>query len=156
MAGLDREQISQYLADLGMGEALIERGLSVVDDLESLVSDPIEHVFVSEYRDDEGNRHYESLWLFTQNYMSEAQNFLTDAISFDLVPARLGIARIEVSRESFDLATASEQSRLSVNVSFSASSHPGIMGTFKASASNCEVLTEIVRKYLMPLLGTTQ
>ncbi len=154
MAGLDREQIQQYFVDLGMGEPLVDRSLAVMDDVEDLLPDSIEHVFVTEYRDDEGNRHYENLWLLTCGYMSEAQSYLTEKNTFDIVPVHYGIARIEISREHFDFATASDQSRLTIDVSISTHSGSNLSGIFKASSDNCVVLAGILREYLIPLLPT--
>lgn len=151
MAGLDDEAIQRYFVDLGMGGPLVERGMSVVNGVRALLPEPIEHLFVTEYWDDEGNRHYENLWLLTQQYISESQSYLTED-NFDIVPVHLGLARVEVSREHFDFVTSSEQSRLTVNINFSTNSSTGLTGNLKASGANCIVLDGIIRSYLMPLL----
>jgi len=151
MAGMNSEQMREYFVDLGMGKSLVDRGVAVAEEISKLLAEPVEHVFVSEYRDDGGNRYYENLWLFTERYVSEAQSFIGSDV-FDVVPVRLGLARIEVSHEHFDFDTPSEQSRLAVGISFSTSGSAGITGQLKASGENCAMLSTILRVHLMKLL----
>jgi hypothetical protein len=151
VSGLSDDQISEYFVDLGMAEGLVGRGILAVRTTSDFISEPAEHVFVSEYRDEEGNRNYESLWVLTERYISESPGFVSEQ-RFDAVPVKHGLARIDLSRESFDFAEATEQSRLTVDITLARSGGVGITGTFKASGDNCTRLSEIVRGYLLPLL----
>ena len=152
MADLGREQFEAYLKGLGLGEPLVERGLVVVENVERVLPGPITHIFVSEYRDGEGNRNAESLWLLTKEYMSESIGFPTED-RFDIVPVRSGIVRLEVNRDHFDFTTPTEQSRLMIDVNFSPSGSMSLSGSLKASGENCLALTEILQEYLLPLLN---
>lgn len=155
MAGLERAQIEEYLTGLGMGRPLVDQALSAVEDAQKVLPGEVEGVFVTEYRDEEGNRHYENLWLFAPGYISELRNFLSGAstaVGFDIVSVRPGLARIDVERENFDFETASEQSRLRIDLSFPPSKSVGIGGTLRATGDNCGALTEILRERLVPLL----
>jgi hypothetical protein len=149
MSDPSREQIEQYLAEIGMAEALIERSLSVMNEIEGLLRGPVEHVFVNDHRDEEGNRHYGSMWLMAPEHISEIQGHFTEQMTFDVVPVKPGFTRIEISQEHFRLtdATAEDHARLAVKVNFSA---PGsaLSGSFKASAGNCVVLAGIAQGYL--------
>jgi hypothetical protein len=151
MADLGREQFEEYFTGLGMGAPLIERGLSVIESVERLLTEPIRYLFVSEYRDEGGNRNFESLWILTEGYMSESQGFLTGD-RFDIVPVHQGLVRLETNREHFDFVTATDQSRLSINISFPPSGSTGLSGNFKASGENCTALVGVLQGYLLPLL----
>ncbi len=144
-------QFEEYLTSLDMGEDPVKRGLEVIESVEHLLPEPIERIFVSEYRDGESNRHFESLWMLTKNYVSESPGFVT-VNGFDMVPVHRGLVRIETNRESFDFTAATEQSRLTVNITFPPGSSAGLAGTFKASGENCMALVGVLRDYLVPLL----
>jgi hypothetical protein len=138
MSGLGLDHIREYFVGLNMGTAIVDRGLVGVEIAEQFLPEPIDYAFVGEYRDEENNPQYESIWLFT-----------TDD-HFDIVPTRNGLERIDVSRDNFDFTTATDKSRLTVYINIPGSS--GITGTFKAAGSNCLHLTEILKDYLLPLL----
>jgi hypothetical protein len=156
VSGLSQEEIKSYLIDLGMAEAMVEPCLSVIGEVESLLSHPIERIFISDYRDEEGNRLYESMWLITAGQISEIHGYFTEQVTFDVVPVRLGFARLQVSHEHFKLtdASAEDQARLAVEVNISTHSNSALAGTFKASGANCVILAEIMREHLLPLLNT--
>jgi hypothetical protein len=152
---VNQGQIEQYLSSLGMAKALVERTMSVIDGVEGLLAGSVEHIFVSDFRDEEGNRHYENMWLMTQEQVSEVNSYLTEQVTFDVVPVKFGLARIEISREHFDLTdtAAEEQARLTVNIHLATRGGSALTGTLKASAGNCVGLAAIARDYLMPLLS---
>lgn len=133
-----------------MGEALIERTETVIATVVKFLPDDLKYIFVSEYRDEEGNRAYESLWLLTESVMSEAHHFVT-ATSFDLCQTHHGVSRVLIEAEEFDFEQASERSRLNVNINFGSPGVPAV-GEFKASGSNCSDLQEVIEEYLVPLL----
>lgn len=150
MVGAALEKVSEYLSGIGMGDALVERTRAVLGHMIDFLPEEPQYFFVSEYRDAEGSRSYESLWLLSENFMSEAQQFVVKD-QFDVTRVDRGISRVFASNGDFDFGEASENSRLSVEI-IVATLGSGITGSFKASGGNCQDLSEILKNYLMPLL----
>lgn len=144
-----KNDVENYLSSLGMGTPLIERGLNVFDTYVDLFPDGIEHVFVSEYRAEDGNRIYESFWLFSQNLIAEAHEF-TSIDHGDLAPVRQGFAQVDISRNHFDLKRANANSRLTISAKFNHTT--AIAAEFRASAENCEHLSALLQDYMIPKL----
>ena len=150
MVGADLEQVSQYLAGIGMGTPLVDRTKVILERLIEFLPEEPRYFFVSEYRDADGNRNYDSLWLLSESYMAESQQFVvTD--QFDVTRVDRGLMRVFISHEDFDFDEPADSSRMSVDVNIEGSGP--IMGTFKASGSNCSDLNVILRQYFLPLLS---
>ena len=135
-----------------MGSPLIGRTEEILSLMLRFLPEETRYLFVSEYRDGEGNRSYESLWVLTDNIMAEAHQFVTER-SFDFTPTSHGLRRMLVENEEFDFEEAQESSRLKVDVNVS-NSGAGLVGVLRASGSNCTDLQQIVSEYLVPLLLT--
>jgi hypothetical protein len=133
-----------------MGSPLIERAEHVLASIVRFLPEDPRYFFVSEYRDEDGNRSYESLWVMTASLMSEAEQFVTDD-SFDITRVSFGLNRVLVEKEDFDFERAQESSRLKVDVKIS-NSGTGLIGEFKASGSNCLDLQQILNEYFVPFL----
>ena len=82
-----KKQFADYLSSIGIKELFLKRAKEVINFYQENIADNIEHIFVNDYIDEQGNRHYESLWLFTEYYMMEAKQFLTKD-EFDIAPNR--------------------------------------------------------------------
>jgi hypothetical protein len=139
------EEIQQYLEELGLGAALTERAQVVISFYERIVGEAPLHVLVNDYRDDDGSRFYESLWLCFPNCMCEAFEWVTTDRGDFTAPA---FSRIVVTRREFDFEDATQASRLTVEAKVGTTAS-GISATLKASGDNCLVLADIVRDYMM-------
>lgn len=150
MVGADLEQVSGYLAGIGMGTPLVDRTKIVISRMVDLLPEEPQYLFVSEYRDAEGSRTYDSLWLLSNSFMAESQQFVvTDR--FDITRVDQGLMRVFISHEDFDFKEAVDSSRMSVDINFEGSA--SITGAFRASGSNCGDLNVVLSKYLLPLLS---
>jgi len=133
-----------------MGTPLVDRTKVVLGRMIEFLPEGPQYFFVSEYRDAEGSRSYDSLWLLSENFMAESQQFVvTD--QFDVTRVDRGLMRILVSHEDFDFKDAADSSRMSVDINIEGSGP--ITGTFRASGSNCSDLNVILRQYLLTLLS---
>lgn len=153
MVGAEPEAVRRYLAGIGLGEALIDRTEKTLASVRRLLPDDPSYIFVSEYRDEEGNRNPEDLWVLTPTVISEVAQFVTES-SFDLVAAGSGLSRVVVEREAFEFGEPDQRSRLMVEISFGYSGL-GLKGTLKASGSNCGDLQQILEEYFVPLLSVS-
>ena len=150
MVGVDTEQVSKYLTEIGMGTPLVDRTKVVLGRLLELFPEEPKYLFVSEYRDSEGSRNYDSLWLLSESFMAESQQFVvTD--QFDVTRVDRGLMRVFISHEEFDFKEAADTSRMSVDIHIEGSG--AITGSFKASGSNCSDLSDVLKQYLLPLLS---
>ena len=134
-----------------MGADLIARAEEVLATLGELLPETPEFLFVSEYRDEDGNREYEGLWVLTERYVSEAEQFVSRG-DFDLVRRDIGLGRVFVERRDYDLGTPTDASRLTVTLNFNRNG-AGLVATLKASGSNCADLSQILREYVVPTLN---
>lgn len=147
---LTREDCRTYLESLEMAEELVERGLQTAAAIRSLFPLELEHIFVSDLRDEEGERSFTNMWLIGPGLMSEAHRFATGP-GFDIARVDEGIARLVIDPCYFDFAAASEESRLHVTINFGPGGNP-LTGEMRATGRNCLVLQGIVERYLTPLL----
>lgn len=131
-----------------MGAPLVERTETVLTTITSFLPETPKFIFVSDFRDEEGNRTYSSLWVLTETFISEAQQFVTEG-KFDFIRNDCGLSHLLVDHDEFDFKVPRDNSRLSVMVSFAVAT---ISGTFRASGSNCADLQQIMTDYLLPLL----
>jgi hypothetical protein len=148
MANLSRDSAAAYFSSLEMGESLVEKSLNLFGEYGNYLSEPIEHVFVSEYRNEDGNRIYESIWFLTNSFLAEAHE-ITGTGYGDIVPVGAGFIRIQFSRENFDLEKAEDQARFTTEIRLEKGE---LAGTFKASGKNCEHLLAILHQYMLPRL----
>ncbi len=116
--------------------------------LEQLVSvasafypEPIEDVFISEYRQGDGRQVIASVWFFTANLAVEFKNPLTEE-RFDLALLKGSVDYLEATKENFDFSEWTEESRFSVNFKLTS----GITGDLRATRRNCLELLRLLRE----------
>ena len=142
------EDFRGYLAGIGMGTAQIEQAETALATVRGFLPEEPEYLFVSEYRDDEGNRNYEGLWIFTAKFISEAAPFTGDR-RFDLIRRDIGLDHVAVEDTEFDFDAPVDASRLRVVCTFGRSL---VNGTLRASGSNCADLNQVLRDYLLAMM----
>jgi hypothetical protein len=129
----------EYLSDIGATTVVRSRVEELLHLYESLVPESlIEKVFISEIRDSEGQRVWQSLWVYGPRFVGEAMNFLSET-KCDGVPIA-EVNRWEFEAESFTPGTeATDRSRLRLHLRLSTE----ITGQLSASGKNCEYLYEL-------------
>ncbi len=135
---------AEYFESIGLIGEFLDRARQVVDFYTIVCEDEIDDVFVSEYVDDENNRHYESMWLFSENRIAEAKSFLTED-RFDSAIPRLKYW--ELTKRDYEFDETTKESRL--NVRFSVIGE--VSGELKASAENCSILKNVFLKHILGL-----
>jgi len=107
----------------------------------------IEQIFIADYIKEDNTRAYESIWFFSERYCLEVKNFETD-YNIDIVPIK--VYWFEMSLKDYDFKKATQKSRLQVSMIFDGQ----ISGSLKAAKENCDVLRDILLKYIKPNLVT--
>lgn len=140
-----RDSLVAYLSSIGSPAALQERATSLLSLYESLGVEP-SGFFLSEYRQEDGSRIHESLWLFTDDLAMEAKLPAAGDERFDFVPLARALRHLVIETKDYDLKKASEASRMHVQLWLDGQR----VGELRASAENCDLLREVVGKYLLP------
>jgi hypothetical protein len=136
--------LKSYADDLNLSRTVRAR----VDELrayaERLTSQTVVDMFVTDYLNDDGVRQYENLWFFTTNGVVEAKQFLQkDDIDY-LSSSRRPNYYWRIESEHYNFEKASDASRLSVTVRVD----QGFGMQFKASGSNCDHLSRLLRAHV--------
>ena len=129
-------------------EALLNRIQLVYDVASEMCPETIEQIFITDYINKENTRAYESIWFFSKGYCMEAKDFVTD-YSIDIIPINKKIYRYEIILKDYDFKTATPESRLQLSIQF----EEGLFGDLKAAKENCDVLRDIILKYVKPNLA---
>ena len=141
--------VTEYLAELGAPEALVERVERLVGTYQGLLTEDIESIYVSEYRDEDADRTFESLWLFSEHFAMEAKLLGETEDQFDFVPHKEAVRHLVVRKRAYDLETATDASRMSVEIWFVDQRY----GILKATGANCLNLRTILTRHLLPNAG---
>lgn len=142
------EKFKEYLKKVGItSDVLLERVRFLYDVATKMCPEKIEKLFVDDYITKDKTRAYESIWFFSQGFILEAHNFETD-YEIDIVPTK-GF-RLAMELKDYNFNEATEDSRLRVFMTFA----EDISGELKATKENCDVLRDIVLKYIKPKLVT--
>lgn len=139
-------QLVRYLSDLGAPEALQARVAELVASYEAVLEEEMGAWFVSEYIDEQDQRTFESLWLFTETFLMEAELLGAEEDHFDFVPFKGGIRRLAVEKRSFDLQEPTSASRMTVETWLEDRRY----AVMRASGDNCAALLEILKTVLLP------
>jgi hypothetical protein len=150
IAGLDLDPDSTaYLESLNLDGVERERLSMVLGLLRGLAGVQLSDIFVSNVADQEGGAILSSVWAFAGPHWLEARDFLRK-LDFDISPYEHSVTYIGVQCEEIaDLAgTMSDKSRMFIEVrtdrvEYSSASAVGL---------NCERLSEVVQKLLVPNL----
>jgi hypothetical protein len=139
-------ELTSYLEALGAPEALRARIDDLVGSYETVLEEDVGAWFVSEYLEEGGERTFESLWLFTETYLMEAELLGAEEDHFDFVPFKAGITRIAIDKRSFNLKEPTAASRMTVET-WMADRQYSVM---RATGDNCAALLEILQTVLLP------
>lgn len=137
-----------YLNSIGISNRpLLDRIEFLYKIAQFLCPEEIEDIFVTDFINNEGERNYENLWFFSQNFVTEAHNF-SSTYDVDVAPIDR-VYRLELSFDNYNFEKATPSSRATVKVKI----QEEVRGTLKASGYNCDFLKDILTKHLKPLLS---
>ncbi len=139
-------RLIEYISALGGPDALQARVTDLVNAYEALLEEDIGAWFVSEYVDDQEQRTFESLWLFTETYIMEAQLLGADEDHFDFVPFKARIRQLVVAKRAFDFGEPTAASRMTVEAWLEDRRYT----VMRATGDNCAALFEILQTVLLP------
>jgi hypothetical protein len=140
------EDMVRYIHTVGLSAEIAKRVEQIISGYEILnPTIEIEDIFISDYFKQDGSREYESLWLFSKNYILEAKAF-SNTDDFDFAKLMKMVTYWNVKKENYDFESFTDKSRLAINISLKNQ----ITCNFKAARENCDVLKKIFIKYISP------
>jgi hypothetical protein len=142
-----KAEFVKYLDSIGITETLHKRFETIIEFYEETYSVKIADIFVSDYIEKEGNRVYQHLCLFSEDYFMDAKLFLQQD-DFSVTPLRGKIVYLSIKKAEYDFKHANDNSR--VNVFALTSDHTNI--SLQCSKENCDHFKEIILKYFIPNL----
>lgn len=134
----------KYLDSIGISLLLQKRAEEVLKFYQQIYTDKVEDIFITEYLDEDGNRHYENMWLFSTTHAMEAEKFLQKD-DFDCVPVTKLISRWCIEKTEYDFVKATAKSRMTVYFNGN-----NFEADLRASKENCDQLKIVFMKYIMP------
>jgi hypothetical protein len=134
-----------YLESIGIEGLFLERAEKVIDFYQQLYPDQIEDIFVTEYLDKDGNRQYESVWLFSNTGAMEAKAFLKKD-DFDFASLKQQVKYWNIKKTEYDFCKATNKSRMILDFELLT----GILCALKASRENCDYLKALLFKHIIP------
>ncbi|MCK5827177.1 hypothetical protein KAH43_01530 [Candidatus Bipolaricaulota bacterium] len=145
-----KAEFREYLVSIGITtESLLSRIEALHNRAVALAGNEFDWMFMDEYRDEEGVRHYDTLKLLSKDSLSVAVARVVEEPTFNL--AFTGpLARVAIRAKDFDFNEATEQSRLAIHGTHSEDFDATI--EYKASGKNCETLYALFVEYLRPRL----
>ena len=145
--GYDPEVRTVSVEDGEMTKVDVARVDEVVKFYEAFSPEKVESMFVSEYTTEEGQKQFESLWMFSRHLLMEAKQFLLQD-NFDFAPNDMGGEHLVIEKQEYDFQEAGEDSRLTLTFTL----RSDISAELKASGSNCDQLREICLRHFLPNL----
>ncbi len=135
-ASLDQMEAPQAIRD--RVQALLQHYVALgFKDLEGVVSERI---------DENGNRDYQSLWLFNGYATMEAVISESDGDDLDGAPIRGRLVRWAIQSRDYDFRAAMPESRVHIQIWYT----DNLWGELNATAENCDRLTSIMRRFILP------
>ncbi len=150
MVGGNPEDFREYLVGIGMGSAQIEQVEEALATVRGILPEEPQFMIVTEYRDGEGNRNYESLWVFTEHFISEVSPFAGQG-KVDLIRRDTGLSYLAVEYTDFDFQAPVEASRLRIDATFNRFGS-ALSAELATSGSNCADLNQVLREYVLPTI----
>lgn len=134
-----------YLESIGIQRPFLERVEEVLNFYQQIYPDQIEDIFVAEYFDKDGNRQYESMWLFSTTSIMEAKKFPRED-DFDSALLRKQVKYWSIKKTEYNFTKATAKSRMVLYLSLLS----GNSCNLKASRRNCDHLKSLFMKYILP------
>ena len=134
-----------YLNEIGITtEVLINKIEEIYETFCRICSEDFIDIFVEDIMNQDNMREFIGISFFSDNYVASMSNFLVKE-SIIITSFNKKIDFVIIDKKNFNLDTAAETSRMSVEAQFSDGNWGG-----KATGKNCEYLNKIVGKYFIP------
>jgi hypothetical protein len=137
---------SDYLNSIGINtDTLIKKVETTLLAAKRICPEEIKSIYISDWIQTEGQRAYEHLYLFTNNYIIESANFTTDTnVNIEITVLKDRVIYVIVKYNDY-FEKANTASKLSLYFR----TDVGVFG-LKGAKENCDKLIEVYDKYVRP------
>ncbi len=139
--------VEGYLKSIGMvSDVDIQRVKELFNQVKVLCPEELKNIFVSNYKDSDGKEQFKDFWLFSDNYVVEAQNFsIQEKPQVEMTIISKNIQSVLIEANNFDLSQkAKDVSKL--HILFYTLSNFSCDQI--ASGLNCDKLLDIFNTYV--------
>lgn len=142
-----KDELNEYLKSLEATDVILKRGEKVLELYSQLFANfDATEIFVSEDLNQDKRREWRSLFAFTEEYMLEAKNFVSET-DLDVTYLIKSIDYMRMRFKDYEPGKATTiESRFRIDGYF----HSEIDFELRASEKNCEKLWKICRTILLP------
>jgi hypothetical protein len=149
------ESVESYLKLIGMeADVDIRRTKELFNQVKVICPENLKDIFVSNYKETDGKEQFKDLWLFSDNYLVEIQNFVRqEKPSLEMTIYSNNIQSVSIEADKFDLSQkAKDISKLRIMFyTFTNFSVDQI-----ATGPNCDILMYIFNTYVKCNMVTGQ
>ena len=143
---------NDYFSSLGLNDQEVEKAEQAVTLFEELYGPyRFETAFISSTADSDKSMSFDSLWLFADDLVGEAKNFLSDDVEvrFSASVFAKRITLWELNKENYTVyQAANADSKLALKFTL----NTGTTSELLASGENCKQLATILERYIIPNL----
>lgn len=133
-----------YLREIGVSSVAAGRVAELVERFKTISGDDVSDIFITDSVNQNSEREFKSLWLFSKNYISEIKDFVSSN-EIDFVSATSGAIHVEMNYGNTDLTSFKPNS----NVMVVASLGVALRMALEASGNNCPYLMKIIQNYIL-------
>jgi len=146
-----KREFEEYLKAINIPNAIIGRIESLFPYIQCVCPEESTTLFVKEYLQEDGTRVYESVIFFSENFVCEAKQFVTE-INVDVTPIKNQIHYMELKIQDYELRNPNDKSRFYLEAYF----RPGsiVHLVLRASKENCDYALQVLSNILKPNLNT--
>jgi len=139
------QRFRDYLTKIEISEPIISRIDEIINLYHNISDEAFQKIIVSEFINTDLAHIYESLWLFSDNYIMEAKAFIK-INNFDITPYRKQIYYAFIEEENFDFLKGSNNSKILLHLSTT----NRIKGEIKGTGANCAYIYDIYKTIVQP------
>ncbi len=143
-----KTEFEKYILSIGILTGVLHKRIRDIYDFYSeLLTEEIQDIYVTDYRQEDGTNVYEDLWFFNDKYCMEAKQFVSSD-NFDMEIIKKRILSWTINKSNYDFKDVTRESRLNVIFKLQENRERNLIG----SRVNCDSLRDIFKKYIVPNL----
>lgn len=137
--------IESYIKNIGGSTVLIAKVKEIKKLADQICPEKIVAFHLSEFKKTNGERKFESVFFFSEKFILESHNILTDELNIDIALIKGYIDFYKIELKDYNYVKAVEASKMQIM---------GQLGNaiilMKATGNNCDNLWKIIHEFIKP------
>lgn len=145
---------NDYFSDIALSETMKSRIQDLCNSIGFLYENiDFKDIFLCDIMNNDKNKEYTSLWLFSETHIVECKNFMSQE-DFDLAGINKNILYFNIKSSKYDdWNNPKPDSMVSISTILNSGK---LTCNFIASGNNCKYAVKIAKKYLLPNMITVR